>query len=64
VAAKLEDDSLYNTGIQENWQGLSKRLRNKLNLLSIDISECTFYNYYIDNINMQARIQEFSPGGV
>jgi hypothetical protein len=24
VAAKLEDDNLYNTGIQENWQGLLK----------------------------------------
>ena len=67
VAAKLEDDNLYNTGIQENWQGLLKRLRNKLNLPSLDISECTFHNYlknyYIDNINMQLQNTEFSKCG-
>jgi hypothetical protein len=39
VAAKLEDDKLYNTGIQENWQELLKRLRNKLNLPSLDIND-------------------------
>ena len=67
VAAKLEDDNLYNTGTQENWQGLLKRLRNKLNLPSLDISECTFHNYlknyYIDNINMQLQNTEFSKCG-
>jgi hypothetical protein len=55
--------NLYNTGIQENWQELLKKLRNKLNLPSLDISECTFYNYYIDNINMQLQNTEFSKRG-
>ena len=67
VAAKLEDDSLYNTGIKENWQGQLNKLRNKLNLPSLDVDEKTFYNYlknnYINNVNMQLQNTEFSKRG-
>jgi hypothetical protein len=67
VAAKLEDDNLYITGIKEDWQGQTNKLRNELNLPSLDIDENTFYNYlknnYINNVNMQLQNAEFLKWG-
>ena len=67
MAAKLEDDYLYNIGIQGNWQGQINKLGNKLNLQSLDIDESTFYNslknYYIENVNLQLQNTEFSKQG-
>jgi hypothetical protein len=45
MAALLEDDNLYGTDRKENWQGQLKRLKNKLNISSLDINESAFHNF-------------------
>jgi hypothetical protein len=67
MAAILEDDNLYGTDRNENWQGQLKRLKNKLNISSLDINESAFNNFlknhYINNVDMQLQNIEFTKSG-
>ena len=67
MAAILEDDNLYGADRNENWQGQLKRLKNKLNISSLDINESAFNNFlknhYINNVDMQLQNIEFTKSG-
>ena len=67
MAAIFEDDNLYGTDRNENWQGQLKKLKTKLNISSLDINESAFHNslknYYINNVDMQLQNIEFSKSG-
>ena len=67
IAASLEDDNLYSNGVKDNWQSQIEKLKKKLNLPSLDITDNTFStclkNFYIKNVNLQLQNIEFSKCG-
>ena len=67
IVAFLEDVNLYNDGVEENWQGQIDKLKKKLELSSLKITNNTFSNclknYYIKNVNLQLQNIEFSKSG-
>ena len=57
----------YNNGAKDNWQGQIDKLKKKLELSSLKITNHTFSNclknYYNKNVNLQLQNIEFSNSG-